>query len=149
VARARRVLTGLLCLTAVAGACGGDLGSTEQTLIVSETMSAVFPETGYSIVTDAVLCPDEGRRVTVVASFIVPGVPQDTVSAVKSYWAERGDLTERVTRSRWTESAMSESIVTFTQSQDGRTAEVLAFANDCDARKMDRLTEQVDPQANS
>lgn len=143
--RSRQVLTGLVCLAAAAGACGADIGSTQQTSIVSETMSAVFPETGYSIVTDAVLCPDDGRRVTVVASFIVPGVPEDTISAVKSYWAERGDLTERVTRSRWTESAMSDSIVTFTQSKDGRTAEVLAFANDCNAPKIDRKTEQVDP----
>lgn len=145
----RRFIGVLLGIVSVLGACGADTGSSQQVLVVAETMSNVFPDTAYSIITDAVLCPDDGRRLTVVASFIIPETPEDAVTAVKDYWASRGDLTERVTRSRWTESSMSESIATFTQSTDGLTAEVLAFANECDARKQDRVTEQVDPSTSN
>lgn len=144
-AHSARSLVFLVGLVVTLAGCGGAGGDEEQTQIVADTMTSVFPDTTYSVVTDAVLCPDDGRRVTVVASFIVPEVPEDSVSAVRDYWAGRGDLTERVTRSRWSESAMAGSIVTFTQSQDGLTAELLAFANDCDARKRDRVTEQIDP----
>ena len=147
-AQARRQIMGLLALLALLSACGGDAENTQQAEIVAETMASVFATTTYSVVTDAVLCPDDGRRLTVVASFIVPNEPEDAVSAVKEYWSARGDLTERVTRSRWTESAMSSSIATFTVSQDGRTAEVLAFANDCGARKIDRSTERIEPGTN-
>ncbi len=133
-------------LAVLTASCGTSYQESQQAVVVTETMESVFGSSEYSLVAASAPCPSTSEfRLTILASFIIPEAPNDSVGAVADYWAGRSDLTERTTRSRWTESQMTQSIVTFTQSQDGLTGEVLAYATACSSDSIERDTTIVKP----
>lgn len=133
-------------LAVVAASCGSSYQESPQAAVVAETMESVFGSSEYSLVAASAPCSNSSEfRLTMVASFVIPEAPKDPVGAVADYWDGRGDLTERTTRSRWTESEMPETIVTFTQSLDGLTGEVLAYATVCSPDSIERDTTTVTP----
>jgi hypothetical protein len=137
------IVAALAVLTA---SCGTSYQESQQAVVVTETMESVFGSSEYSLVAASAPCPNASEfRLTILASFVIPEAPSDSVGAVADYWDGRSDLTERTTRSRWTESQMTQSIVTFTQSQDGLTGEVLAYAKACSPNSIDRQTIVITP----
>jgi hypothetical protein len=133
-------------LAVVAASCASSYQESQQADVLGETMESVFAKSSYSLVAASAPCANSSDfRLTLVASFVIPEAPSDPVGSVAEYWDGRGDLTERATRSRWTESEMTETIITFTQSLDGLTGEVLAYATVCSPDSIDRDTTTVTP----
>lgn len=138
----RRFLIIALILTA----CGGGAADTQPYAIVTETMTEAFPGESYVLVTNSVACDaTSDTRLTVAALFDLRLDVETAVTQVSHYWASRTDVTERVVRSRWAESSLSDTIVTFTAALDANSADVLAYALECSADSVKKEEKLITP----